>query len=145
MSDNPEERGVRIEQKLNCYIPEDHHIRPMRNQIFAEPLPWTPSSILEVVSAQKPMRAKVVAIGPGTWVKQYFSSKTGTWAPTWNPPARPDRTKSRDSKIFKKCDVKIGDIIDLGGLEIGGYLFSRITWGMKDILICTEDDVVGVE
>ncbi len=143
--DKPEERGTRLEQKLNCFIPADHEIRPMRNQIFAEPLPWTPSSIIHVVTDKKPMRAKIVAIGPGTWIKQYFSKKTGIWAPPWAPPARPDRIKSRDSKTFKKCDAKVGDVIDLGGLEIGGYLFPRITWGNKEVLICTEDDVVGIE
>jgi co-chaperonin GroES (HSP10) len=55
------------------------------------------------------------------------------------------RTKSWDSKAFRPCDVKVGDIVHLAGLEIGGYLHTTIRWGHKTVVVCREEDIAGIE
>jgi hypothetical protein len=40
--------------------------------------------------------------------------------------------------------VKRGDIVELGGLEIGGYLFATVRWGAKEVVIAREADVAIV-
>ena len=131
MIDKPEDRGVRVENNLNAYIPEDCAIRPLRDQIVVEPLPWAPSSIIEVVSHSKPLRGIVRAVGPGIYPKRYDGRKGA-------------RTKSWDAKAFRPCDVKVGDIVELGGLELEGYLHNTFLWGTKQMVMCREEDVAGI-
>jgi hypothetical protein len=131
MTDNPEDRGTRIGNDLNAYVPEDCQIRPLRNQIVVEPLPWEPSKIIEVIMESKPLRGVVRAVGPGTYPWKYNGRK-GV------------RTKSWRSKSFTPTTVKIGDIVELGGLELKGYLHKTFLWGTKQMVLCTEDDIAGI-
>jgi hypothetical protein len=73
----------------------------------------------------------VLAVGPGHYQKKYDGPKG-------------KRTKSWDSKHFTPCDVRVGDVVDLGGLEIDGYLFTRVIWGSRDCVVCREADVAAV-
>jgi co-chaperonin GroES (HSP10) len=124
--------GARIANDLNAYIPQDYRIRPLRDRIVVEPLPWRPSKIIEVVSHAKPLRGIVRAVGPGTYPVRYNGPKGR-------------RTKSWDSKAFRPCDVKVGDIVELGGLEIEGYLHKTFLWGNKQMILCQEGDIAGIE
>lgn len=126
-----EDRGHRIANDLNAYVPEDCQIRPMRNNIIVEPLPWKPSSIIEVVTESKPLRGKVLAVGPGCYEKKYNGPKGA-------------RSKAWDSKHFTPTQVKVNDIVELGGLELKGYLFNTLLWGTKQVLICSEQDICGI-
>lgn len=123
--------GVRIGNETLTYIGADKHIRPLRDQIIVEPLPWKPSSTIEVVTHAKPLRGRVLAVGPGCYPKRYNGPK-GV------------RTKSWDAKCFRPTDVKVGDIVELGGLEIGGYLHQTVNWGGKEVVVCREEDVAGI-
>lgn len=126
-----EYRGERIENRLNAFVSGDHIIRPLRDQIVVEPLPWRPSAIIEAASKRK-VRGIVRAVGPGTYPKRYDGPKG-------------HRTKSWDSKAFRPCDVKVGDIVELGGLEITEYLHKTFVWGDKTVILCQEADVAGIE
>ena|SRR6185437_11404658 len=126
-----EGRGKRIGQETSDLIPESAKIRPLRDQIVVEPLEWRPSQIIDVAYLGKPLRGIVKAVGPGHYPKQYDGPK-GT------------RTKSWDSKAFLPTEVKVGDVVELGGLELGGYLFQTFLWGAKEHVICREADVTGV-
>jgi co-chaperonin GroES (HSP10) len=126
-----EDRGVRVENNLNAYVPEDHLIRPLRDQIVVEPLPWRPSKIIEVVSDSKPLRGIVRAVGPGIYPKRYDGRKGA-------------RMRSWDAKRFRPCDVKVGDIVELGGLELKGYLHNTFLWGSKQMVMCREEDIAGI-
>jgi co-chaperonin GroES (HSP10) len=128
-----EQSGVRIGRKRVDIIPKDATIRPLRDQIVIKPLKWEPSPILaklgvEIVYQGKTLRGEVLAVGPGHYAKQYNK----------------DRSKSWDSKQFTPCDVKVGDIVELGGLEIRGYAFDELLWGDQPIVVCREADVTGV-
>ena len=119
------DRGVRIGNELLTFVCKNERIKPLRDTIVVEPFP-VDSPIL--IHCWKPIRGKVLAVGPGHYPKRYNGSKG-------------KRTKSWDSKAFLPCDVKVGDIVELGGQELGGYLFQTIRWGTKEVVVCREADV----
>jgi co-chaperonin GroES (HSP10) len=123
-----EQSGIRLDRKRVDIIPKEATIRPLRDQIVIKPLPWQPSKIIDVVYQGKTLRGEVLAVGPGHYRKQYNR----------------DRSKSWESKQFTPCEVKVGDIVELGGLEIRGYSFDELLWGDQPIVICREADVTGV-
>ena len=123
--------GVRIGNETVTSVPAEARIRPLRDHIIVEPIEWRPSKILEVVHSYKPLVGKVKAVGKGHFRKIYDGPKG-------------KRTKTWDSKHFTPTEVKVGDVVELGGLEIGGYLFQTIRWGSKEVVICREQDVALV-
>jgi co-chaperonin GroES (HSP10) len=125
------DRGARIGNETLTTVSADERIRPLRDQIILEPLEWQPSKIIAVAYGGKPLRGRVLAIGPGVHPRKYDGPKG-------------KRTKSWLSKSFRPCDVKIGDIVELGGLELRGYLFPTVWWGQKEVVICREADVAVV-
>jgi hypothetical protein len=40
--------------------------------------------------------------------------------------------------------VKVGDVVELGGLDIGGYRFPRCMLNGEEVLIASEKDVTGI-
>jgi hypothetical protein len=51
------------------------------------------------------------------------------------------------SKHFRPVDVKVGDIVELGGLNVfdgEGYQFPEVLVGTETMLVCSERDVAGV-
>jgi hypothetical protein len=125
------DRGVRVGNELLAFVRADETIRCLRDQIVVEPLPIDHGTSLALVYNGKPVRGKILAVGPGVYPKRYNGRKG-------------QRTKSWDSKQFRKCDLQVDDIVDLGGLELDGYLFTRILWGDKDVVVCREEDVALV-
>jgi co-chaperonin GroES (HSP10) len=123
--------GVRVGNESITSVPAEAHIRPLRDNIVIEPLDWKPSSTLEVVYTGKPLRGRVRAIGPGRYPKLYNGPK-GRRSKTW------------DSKSFRPTEVKVGDVVELGGLEIRGYLFATVRWGSKEVIVCSEQDIAIV-
>jgi len=126
MLDSP---GTRVGNETNTFVPADVTIRPLRDQIIVEPLEWKPSKLILIAGTKhKPLRGVVRAVGPGTYPKRYNGRKG-------------QRTKSWDSKHFQRTEVKPGDVVELGGLELGGYLFQTFLWGHTEMVICREADV----
>lgn len=125
-------RSAELNFKDTTTIPEGQKIRMLRDYMIVEPLDTIFSAIIEVIHEYKPMRGLVKAIGPGHYPKVY------------NHPDKSKRTKMWDSKIFQPTEVKIGDIVELGGLQYGGYSFQTFYWGPKLHIICREADVAGV-
>lgn len=132
MNQSPISYGTRIGNETTTIIPADAKIRPLRDQIIVEPLDWQPSKIILVAGTHtKPLRGIVRAVGPGVYPKRYNGRKGR-------------RTKSWDAKCFRPTDVKVGDVVELGGLEIGGYLHQTIIWGTTEMVVCREEDVALV-
>jgi co-chaperonin GroES (HSP10) len=123
--------GVRHGNETLTGIKACEHLRPLRDRIVLEPLPPDLSSTLEVVTATRPVRGRVLAVGPGTHPKRYNGPKGY-------------RSRSWDSKAFRPCDLKVGEIVDIGGLELGGYLHMTVQWGEKTVVVCREEDVAVV-
>ena len=125
-------RGVRLGNECFDSLPASARIRPLRDQLIVEPIPWPFSDIIEVVYTGRPLRGIVRAVGPGHYRKIYNGPK-GARSKTW------------DSRYFTPCDVKVGDIVQLGGLDLGGYLFQTVRWGDTEMVVCSERDVTGIE
>lgn len=131
--------GTRIGNELLTWICADEQIRPLGDRIFIEPLPLDLNSCLEVVYRGKPVRGLIRAVGPGRHRWKYLDSNGNRTL------RRGDRKTAVLSKHFTPCDVKVGDVVDIGGLDIGGYLFPLIRWGKWDVVICREEDVALVD
>jgi co-chaperonin GroES (HSP10) len=120
--------GKRLERKAD-FIPQGATIRPLRDHILVKPLEWKPSKILAIAgSERKTLRGTVVAVGPGTYHWQYNQ----------------DRSKRWQSKHFRRTEVKVGDVVELGGLENGGYSFPEVLVGTELHIIASERDVCGI-
>lgn len=109
----------------------------MRDTIIVEPLEWEPSKIVAVAYSGKPLRGRVLAVGPGRHPIKYDGPKG-------------KRTKSWESKAFLPCDVKVGDVVELGSIKeedgrIDGYLFQTFRWGRKEVILCREPDVTLID
>ena len=123
--------GTRIGNETITSIAAESNIKPLRDCIVIEPLAWRPSTALHVVYTGKPLRGVVRAVGPGCYRKRYDGPKG-------------NRTKSWDSRHFTPTDLQVGDVVELGGLELRGYLFPTFRWGGKELILCREADVAIV-
>jgi co-chaperonin GroES (HSP10) len=131
MDDMLDSMGTRVGNEIFDFVPATSTIRPLRDVIIIEPLEMDHGTSLQVVYRGKALRGVVRAVGPGCYPKRYDGPKGR-------------RTKSWDSKHLRPCDVRVGDTVDLGGQELGGYLFQTILWGGKEVVICREQDVAVV-
>lgn len=120
--------GIRMKHAPEM-VGETETLRPLRDQLIVKPLKWEPSSVIQIAgSKREPLRGVVVAAGPGCYPKVYNK----------------DRSKSWDSTVFRPCEVKVGETVELGGLEIDGYLFPQLMIGNERHVICREADVCVV-
>ena len=120
--------GVRIERQTTDLISQGK-IRLLRDHILVKPLEWKPSKVIQVAgNPRKPLRGLVIATGPGVYPKRYNHDRSKTW----------------DSKAFRPTELKAGDTVELGGLEIDGYDFPQVLIGTELHLIAREEDVCGV-
>lgn len=115
------------------FIPADVRLRPLRDQLIVEPLDVVYSRILIVSIQSKPLRGIVRAAGPGCYPKQYDHRD------------KHKRTKMWDSLKFRPTEVKVGDVVQLGGAGIGGYAFEQFWWGDRVHLHCREEDICAIE
>lgn len=108
-------------------------LRPLRDQIILRPLEWRPSEVILIAgNKRKPLRGVVVAIGPGQRVKKYWRNSRG------------ERVKMGETGQVIPTEVKAGDIVEIGGLEIDGYKFPAVDIDGVRHVICQEQDVCFV-
>ena len=128
-------RGGELSASSLTYIAPDAQIRPLHDHIVVEPLGIEHSKILLVVDNIKPVRGIVKAVGPGHYPLRYDNEKGR-------------RTKMWRSSTFQPTQVKVGDIVELGAVNIdghiSGYSFQQIMYGTKMHIICREADVAGI-
>lgn len=125
-------RSARIDHDSNTSIPADAKLRPLRDQIIVEPLNRVHSHLIVTHEDMKPVRGIVKAVGPGHYPKKYDSDE------------KHKRTRMWDSDVFQPTTVKVGDVVELGGADLGGYSFQTMYWGDVKHIICREMDVSGV-
>jgi len=128
----PDKRSASLSHDSNTDVPATSMIRPLRDYLIVEPLNVVLSQLIIVHEDTKPLRGIVKAAGPGCYPKIY------------DHPDKHQRTKMWDSKVFRPCVVKVGDVIELGGHEFQGYKFPTLYWGSKLHLIVREEDVSGI-
>ena len=124
--------SVRIDHKTPDFIAAGERIRPLRDRIVVRPLEPEHSDILTIPWLGKPLRGEVIAAGPGSYPKKYKLNAQG------------HKQSFTYSNHFQPTEVKPGDIVELGGREIGGYMFPKIWINGIAHVICQEADVCGV-
>ena len=126
--------GVRLGDKAPNFIAPWEEVRPLRDQIIVKTHPPQWSPLLEIAWRGEATRGTVVAVGPGCYPNIHERG---------NKDGKPYR-KVRQSRQFRKTEVNVGDTVELGGTEIGGYLWTHCNIGGEDHIICREQDVCGV-
>jgi hypothetical protein len=125
------ERGVRFADKTVNFVTPGQRIRPLRDQIIVKPLPLGLGERICADWVGQVVRGTIVAAGPGCYPNIHARGfKDG----------KPYHT-IRASRVFRATEVKIGDEVELGGLEIGGYLFPKVWYAGDWCVICREQDV----
>lgn len=121
--------GIRLDRKPQ-YFPPGTVLRPLREKIIVKPLPWTPSSIIEIAGNKRaPLRGVVTAVGPGERVKVRWKNAQG------------QIYKIGETGQVIPTSIKPGDVVELGGLERDGYQFDQILIGHELHVVCSEKDV----
>lgn len=128
-------RGGELSASSLTYIAPDEQIKPLHDHIVVEPLGIEHSRILTVIENIKPVRGIVKAVGPGHYPLRYDNEKGR-------------RTKMWRSSTFQPTQVKVGDLVELGAVNIdgriAGYSFQQIQWGSVMHIVCREADVAGI-
>jgi len=117
------------------FITAGETLRPLRDHIIVKVLPPKWASAIAVEYRGEALRGEVVAAGPGVH-------------PNWHERGKKDGKDYhtvRPGKIFRPTEVKIGDIVELGGAEIGGYLWQRVNYRGAECVVVREQDVCGIE
>jgi co-chaperonin GroES (HSP10) len=125
--------GQRLHDKGHTFV--EGQIRPLREKLIVKPLPPHLSQTIHADWNGEPVRGQVIAAGPGTYPNIHTRGKRDG----------KDFRTVRESSAFRPCDVQVGDIVHLGGMEIGGYLWPHIMVNGEDHIICSEQDVCGIE
>lgn len=127
--------GVRLSDKTVNFVPSGRQIRPLRDQLIVRPLPLALGERVQADWQGEPVRGVVIAAGPGVFPNIHSRfRKDGK-----------EVRQVRESKQFRPTEVKPGDVVQLGGLEIQGYLWPRV-WADGDwCVICREADVCLIE
>ena len=125
-------RSAELSWASLSHVAAHETIRCLRDYIIVEPLEVDHRTMIVVKEHTKPLRGIVRAVGPGHYPKRY------------DHPDKHARTKTWDSKSFQPTEVRVGDVVELGGYEYGGYNFQTFIWGDKVHLICREADVAGI-
>lgn len=129
MTKNPlpiRREGVRVNlNSAPTSLPEGVKLRMLGDQMLVEVLPWAPSEELVVQYHGRALRGVVKAVGPGCHPWRYSPTRDRRWR----------------SKAFRPCDVKVGDIVELGGLEMAGYPFQELLIGNALHVVVREEDI----
>ena len=129
---NTGSHSASLNHASNTDVPASMKIRPFRDQVIVEPLNVVLSSVIIVHETTKPVRGIVKAVGPGHYPMKY------------DHPDKAKRTKMWKSDVFQPTTVKVGNVVELGGIEFQGYAFPTVYWGGKLHLIVREEDISGV-
>ena len=123
--------GVRLADKALNFVAPTCRLRPLRDQIIVYPVSLWLSDTLCADWTGEVIRGRVIAAGPGCYPNIHSRGfKDG----------KPYHT-IRQSRVFRPTEVKVGDLVELGGMEIGGYLWPKVWVEGAWCVICQEQDV----
>jgi co-chaperonin GroES (HSP10) len=128
--------GTSITRESTDFIPVEAKIRPLGDRIIIRPLDDNLSESIIAMRDGRPIRGKVLAVGPGAYRKRYKKSPCGKF------------TVVTHTSDFIPMTVKVGDVVQLGGLNVfdgKGYIFEELNWGLEKCLWISEKDVCGIE
>lgn len=123
--------GVRLGCRAVNFVAPEARLRPLRDQLIVKPLPLALSDRLRADWHGEVVRGRVIAAGPGCYPNIHSRGfKDG----------KPYHT-IRESKVFRATEVRVGDVVELGGMELGGYLWPKVWCDGDWCVICREEDV----
>lgn len=111
-------------------------LRMYGDHLLVSPLEWDASKIIEAIRHGRPVRGIVRAVGPGR--NQICKRKN----------LGDGRRSFEYSKWFQPTEIKVGETISWGGLNIfdgKGYHFPEVIVNGERCIVCTERDVCLVE
>jgi co-chaperonin GroES (HSP10) len=121
-----EQSGVHLNATRTEFV--HGKLRMLGDRIAVKPLPVVMSTIV-LAERQGSFRGTVLAVGPGEYPNRYNRDRSKVWK----------------SKAFRPTEIKVGDIVELGGQEhTAGYAFPRINLNGEDVVIASEKDVAAV-
>ena len=124
--------GVTLDRKRVEFISPTATIRPLGDRIFVRPLPNITSKVLSVVHEGRALRGVVTHVGPGYREKKRYKNSRG------------ETVKIGETGRVTPVELRPGDVVELGGLEISGYSFPKVMIGNVEHLIVQERDVAIV-
>lgn len=120
-------------------IPEvvNGKLRMLSDNILVRPLDWDTATKIIAIRFGDPVRGEVLAVGPGRHpICKRVKSSDGK------------KVTVHYSRRFQPTEVKPGDIVELGGLNVfdgQGYPFpNRVIYNGVKCFICQERDVAIV-
>jgi hypothetical protein len=127
--------NARVERKAFDFIAPWETLRPLRDRILGRVLPLKLSQTIIADWKGSAVRCEIIACGPGRYPNGY-------------------RTGTKDGKpyrlvyvrpTFRPTEVRVGQIVHLGGMELDGYIFPRVYIGNEEHVIFQEDDIAAIE
>ncbi len=111
-------------------------LRMMGDRILLRPLPWDTATTVVAIRHGRDVRGEVLAVGPGRRpFKDIGRSDNG------------NHRRITEGKHFQPTQVRVGEIVELGGLNVfdgKGYRFDEVLYNGERCLICCERDVAVV-
>lgn len=126
---------MKVERRTTDYLPPGTTLRPLRNGIVVKVLPLPLSDIIHADWKGSAVRGEITAIGKGKYPNLYRTGRQDG----------KDFRTVRSSRHFRPTEAQVGDIVSLGGMENGGYGFTRIWIGADEHVLATEDDICAIE
>jgi hypothetical protein len=131
--------GIRPRDKSLNFISAGH-IKPTEDWLIIKPIRPVLSQTIEANWNGEVSRGKVIAAGPG----KYPNLHTRGFKP--GKDGKPEQFRTvKKSKVFVPTEVKPGDVVNLGGIDIGGYLWKHVMVDGEDCVWVMEADVVFIE
>jgi hypothetical protein len=127
--------GKRIVDTHPTTVSGVDNIRMLRDQILVRPTDAYESEHIIGIWNGAPTRGVIVKVGPGCYPNIHTRGKRDG----------KDYRTIKQSKHFRPTEVKPGQMVELGGREIGGYLFTQLLVDNVLHIICREQDVCFVD
>ena len=127
--------GVKLERKAFDYLPVGTRFRPLRDQIIVKVLPLKLSDTIHAEWGGGAVRGEVIAAGKGHYPNIHKRGQRDG----------KDFREIRSGTYFRPTEVRVGQIVHLGGMENGSYIWPKVMIGPDEHIICTERDVCGIE
>ena len=126
--------GVELNRKTYDSVPAGQTLRPLRDKILVKVESLELSDTIIAEWKGKPVRGRVVAAGPGRYPN--IHTRGERHGESFH--------EIRASRQFRATEVRVGQMVEFGGMEIGGYPLQQIYLDGQLHILTSEQDVVGV-
>lgn len=127
--------NARVQRKSHDFIAATETLRPLRDRILGRVLPLKLSQTIIANWQGSAVRCEIMACGPGRFPNVHRKgTKDGK-----------SYHLVHSSGTFRATEVKVGEIVHLGGMELDGYIFPRVYIANEEHVLFQEDDIACIE